>query len=439
MSLPLSSASASRKNLTTAGEFLRHGGLIFFATLLVNVATFAFHFAYSRALGVQGYGALYSIINVASFATVIAGILAFVVTKLVADAIAADRSVGRVSRDAIVVSCLFGLAVTLATSALAVPIAHFLHVSGLAVIMLSVFAGSQMSLAAARGVAQGTQMFGALAISLTTEALVRTGLAIGFIHAVAPVDLAVGAYSVGSLISLAYTLGAIGARFGFSGVRRAYDLKQLLGIGGGIAASSIAIAILSTVDVVLVRHYFTNEQSGLYGAVALVGKTLFFAVSFLPMVLLPKASAAAARGTSKQLLVAAGAVVLSVSGGALVIFYIAPVGMLNLVAGHGYASAAVYLFPYGVGMAALGAANGFAAYRMGLNDFSYVRYAVTLCLLECVAIVAIHQYLGQVIAIVVIASLALLIAVLMGLRNATQQPPPRLQDVIVLQEELEVH
>lgn len=418
---------------------MRHGGLIFFATLVVNVATFAFHFTYSRALGVQGYGALYSIINVASFATVIAGILAFVVTKIVADAIEGDHPVGRVSRDSIAVSCLFGLAMTLLMSALAVPISHFLHVDVLAVIILSVFAGSQMSLAAARGVAQGTQMFGALAISLTIEALVRTGLAIGFVHAVAPVDLAVGAYSLGSILSLAYTVGAIGARIGFAGVRPAYDLKHLLGTGGGIAASSIAIAILSTVDVVLVRHYFTNEQSGLYGAVALVGKTLFFAVSFLPMVLLPKAGAAAAKGTSKQLLVAAGAVVFTLSGGALAIFYMAPAGILNLVAGHGYASAAVYVFPYGVGMAALGAANGFAAYRMGLNDFSYVRYAATLCLLECVAIIAAHQYIGQVIAIVVMASIALLIVILMGLRNATQQPPPRLQDVIVLQEELEVH
>lgn len=405
----------------------------------MNVATFAFHFAYSRALGVQGYGALYSIINVASFVTVIAGILGFVVTKVVADYTGPNRSVDSLARDSIIVSSVLGIALALFMSALALPISHFLHVGVLAVIMLSVFAGSQMCLAAARGVAQGVQMFGVLAISLTTEALLRTGLAIGFVHMVAPVDLAVVAYSIGSFIAFAYTVWAVGVRFRFSEPRMRYALKRLLATSGGIAASSVAVAILSTMDVILVRHYFTNEQSGLYGAVALVGKTLFFAVSFLPMVLLPKAGDAAAKGTSKQLLASAGAVVLLMSGSALALFYVAPEAILNLVAGRGYEPAARYVFPYGVGMAALGAANGFAAYRMGLNDFSYVWFASILCVSECAAIVALHQNISEIVAIVLVTGLALVVVVVAGLPRALAQPRPNIIDVVVLQEELEVH
>jgi O-antigen/teichoic acid export membrane protein len=419
-------------------HFYRDSALIFAATLIVNVATFAFHFAYSRALGINGYGALYSLINVASLVTVVAGILTFVVARMAADDYVRDGRLGSSGPLALRLGIWSGVALATVLAALTPFLAPFLHVNLVSVIFLILFAATQMPLAAARGVLQGTQSFRPFGISLVAEAVVRTALAIAFVHAVAPLPLATAAYATGSAVALLYTLLVTIPKFRKQDVDSGPSMTGVARLAGSIAVSSLAIAILSTADVILARHYLTNVESGAYAAVALVGKALFFAMSFMPPVLLPKATQSAAAGTSRALLRNAGLAMGILAALALAVFFLAPGALLGLMAGPGYGIAARYVFPYGVAMAALGGANGFAAYRMGVSDFQYVGPAVALVIVEIAAIAVFHAKIDQIVTIVLIVSIGLLCAVLwnIGKRHGTAAGDTPL---LLLPQEIEAH
>src|SRR6266478_4606864 len=93
----MKSTPLNRADKPVRERFYRDSLLIFVATLVVNLATFAFHFAYSRALCIHGYGALYSLINVASLITVVAGIVTLIVARIVSERHNLGESIGPVA------------------------------------------------------------------------------------------------------------------------------------------------------------------------------------------------------------------------------------------------------------------------------------------------------------------------------------------------------
>jgi O-antigen/teichoic acid export membrane protein len=213
---------------------------------------------------------------------------------------------------------------------------------------------------------------------------------------------------------------------------------ETLRLSRSIVVSSTAIALISTVDVILARHYLTNVESGAYAAVALVGKTLFFAMSFMPTVLLPKAAQSASAADLRKLLLNAGLVMGALSALALAVFFFVPGALIRLLAGQGYENAASYVFSYGIAMAALGAANGFAAYRIGVSDFRYVRFAVILACVEIIGIAVFHGSIGQIVSIVLAVTIGLLVAVLWGIGKARQNVFAG-TPLVLLQQEVEAH
>ena len=84
-----------------------------------------------------------------------------------------------------------------------------------------------------------------------------------------------------------------------------YDWRRILNAGAGAAAATIAVTLMGSADVVLVKHYFDAHAAGLYAAASLGGKMLLYLVGFIPTVLLPQAADRHARGAqTREVLVA---------------------------------------------------------------------------------------------------------------------------------------
>lgn len=71
-------------------------------------------------------------------------------------------------------------------------------------------------------------------------------------------------------------------------------LRRALPLTLGLAASAFMLAA----DTVIVRRYFPPEQTGLYGAVALIGRALMYLIVPVTQVMFPKVVQAAARSES---------------------------------------------------------------------------------------------------------------------------------------------
>jgi O-antigen/teichoic acid export membrane protein len=165
-------------------------------------------------------------------------------------------------------------------------------------------------------------------------------------------------------------------------------------------ASLVLLAALFSADVIVARHGMDGHAAGIYAAISLAGKVVFFATSGLTWVLFPLLSARDERGEDGRglLLGAVGAVlVVVVAIGA--VEAVDPALVLVPLAGHGFAGAEPWLAP---------AAGAFALYAiayllgMGLaarRSRAGVWVLVVSVVLQLVGMVLVTPTVGHLLAV----------------------------------------
>jgi O-antigen/teichoic acid export membrane protein len=167
-----------------------------------------------------------------------------------------------------------------------------------------------------------------------------------------------------------------------------------------IVPSTLALAVLLSTDVLLVKHYFPTQAAGEYSAVAALGRAIFWGATAVATVLFPKVVFRGAQGKAGSHLVGASLLLVAVGG-------LVGLGMLALVsrwlliafAGNAYAGASGYLPAYGLGMILLGAAAVLIAAHQSRGRPGFLALLLPLALLEPLLLFAFHQNLTQVVLV----------------------------------------
>lgn len=393
--------------------------LVFSAGMVLNVCGFVAHAVASRQLGVIGYGGLYALINAALIAALPAAFVAPVVAQLAAEfrALHDDGHLrgltDGISRGFAKLGIFYVVVATLG----AIPFARFLHVPVWSVPFVGLIAATALFVNALRAIAQGTQDFVGYGFSNAAEGIAKV---IGIVALLA-IGLKLGGAIVGFMLGPAAALIYLGNR-----LRRRYaasqphavryDWRRILNAGAGAAAATIAIALMGSADVVLVKHYFPPHQAGLYAAASLGGKMLLYLVGFVPTVLLPQAADRHARGArTREVLAGSVAMLAAVALCGIFVFYFFGLDVLHALVGHAFDAAAPLLVRYGIAMVLLALTNALTFYGIATH-----RLAFTVPLFVCTlgtlgAIVAIHPTLDSVVEIMVLGNFAAALAVTIAL------------------------
>ncbi|HEY2553953.1 MAG TPA: hypothetical protein VGI15_01780 [Candidatus Cybelea sp.] len=402
-----------------ASAIVKQSLLVFTAGMVVNVCGFIAHAIASRQLGVTEYGGLYALINAALIASLPAAFVAPVVAQLAAEFRALhDDGHLRGLTDSIAggFAKLGALYLIVATIG-AFPFAHFLHVPVWSVPFVGLLAGVTLFVNALRAIAQGTQDFVGYGFSNAAEGLAKV---IG-ISVLIALGLRLGGgiagFILGPACALIYLRMRLKRRYVVSEPRTVrYDWHRILNAGAGAAAATIAIALMGSADVVLVKHYFAPHEAGLYAAASLGGKMLLYLVGFVPTVLLPQAADRHARGArTREVLAGSLTMLVTVALCGIFIFYFFGLDVLHALVGHAYDAAAPLLVKYGLAMVLLALTNsltyyGIATHRLG---FTLPLFVCTLGTLS--AIIAIHPSLSAVVEIMVLGNFAAALAVTVAL------------------------
>jgi hypothetical protein len=165
--------------------------------------------------------------------------------------------------------------------------------------------------------------------------------------------------------------------------------------------------------------------AGEYSAAGIAGRALFLLISFVPTILLPKATSrtTSGRGTG-SLIIAAGSVTAFLALTTLLVFGTFPALIMGIVAGPSFIDAAPYVLPYGTATAFLAAANVSATYQIGLHRFGFVPIMVVILGLEVGAISAFHRSLNDVLTVIIIGHACALLATLWRVNVAAALPVP---------------
>ena len=271
---------------------LRDNLVLFGLSMVVNVLGFAFQFVMARMLTQAAWAEMVAAISLLALLSVPGTALNSLVIKVSGDlfVLGRGRQLWRWFAQTAARVGLVGLAIAITLGVLSGWLSNILQFDGVASLMVvgSAIVLSLVSIVV-KGSLAGTTSFLFLGVIGVAETAARLGagagmVLLGWAAAGAVAGSSVGAAVAvvgGTIILLRVTRRAGGSRqTQAQPVLAGRDQLRVLSI-------SFALAIVLNADVLFVKGFFTDIQAANFSAVALIGRTLFFATSPVSIVLLP--------------------------------------------------------------------------------------------------------------------------------------------------------
>jgi O-antigen/teichoic acid export membrane protein len=167
--------------------------------------------------------------------------------------------------------------------------------------------------------------------------------------------------------------------------------------------------IINNSDIILVKHYFNNQEAGLYASLALIGRVVYFVAWMFVMLLLPKVIQLKKEGQETQpILMKYVAYIAVLSTVIVLVTFIFPEMVVHLMFGKAYLSIAFLLWKYALATSIFAIANIFAYYFLSINQYIPVVVSGVIGLTQIGLIMMFHNSLQQVVEMQLIAMIALL-------------------------------
>src|SRR4051812_18959998 len=282
--------------------------IMLLGSALVSVFNFGYNVAVARLLGPAAFGHAAAAGTLLMLVSAITLSFQLVCAKMIArnETASGQATVyAALNRKAWHVGLLIGVGLTLTSKW----VADYLNLpSPWLVILLAFGLAVYIPLGVKRGGLQGTCNFSSLSWNLILETVIKLVGAFVFIKLGYGVNGAVAAVSISVL--LAYFFPAVPAELKVhhrSGVRASF--------GEGVQAVVFFAGqvIINNVDILLVKHFFKDDQAGLYAAIALVGRVLYLASWSVVSAMFPVSAGADPENENSTVLVVPLLIVLFIS------------------------------------------------------------------------------------------------------------------------------
>jgi O-antigen/teichoic acid export membrane protein len=377
--------------------------------MTVNALSYVFHLLMTRKLGVDSYGELYSLLALLTLFSVPTTVITMVVVRYAAEFRALDdhARLGALASWILRRTAMAAVAIIALGFVLQGPLSAYLRLTdSRSVVAAAALLALSIVCPTIRGILQGIEAFQQFAISTLIDGFGRVLFGVAFVYAGWGVHGALLGQAVAMILGVGYTWYALRARVQRVDGPLRLDLRRLAQTSAGITIAMLALSVLASADLLLVKHFFSPYEAGMYSAVSLVGKVLLFAIGFVPTIVLPKATARVARGESpvSVVLQAAAAMAVLCACGLGVLLFV-PSFAVRVMSGTAFLGAVPYVFVYGVAMSMLGAVTVVVNYKIGLHRFDFLVPLVAVAILEPIAITLVHASLWDVVRVVVIGHL----------------------------------
>lgn len=385
--------------LILSNTLARNSAIVFVGTMAANVLSYLYHLIMGRLLGPSGYGELSSLLSILYIFTIPLLVTQTVLVKFVSG-FKAHGEVGQAKSLFIKAVKGFGVlsVVGFPVALLIAPwVTSFLHLSS-SVLFVYVYLLLVISLfiTAAAGMLTGYQKFVWVSVLTAGAILMKILLSVPF------ASLAVSGMMIATVIASAIVcaLYVMPLRFLLSAKRKPTHLNKRDALGFAVPTLLVQLGITSlySTDIILVRHFFDAQSSGLYAALAILGKIIFYASSAVPMVLFPIASERVAMGTkTKKLIVSAILAVAVISAGITALYFLFPNSIVSLLFGNAYGGVGSMLGLFGIFLSFFSVANIIAVSCLAVGKIHIWLFSVTAALAQIIGIAIFHGTIAQVI------------------------------------------
>ncbi len=274
--------------LLRGNELLKHSSILFTASLFSGFLNYLFQLYVGRMLGPSDYGIYSSLVALLYIMSVPSSTIQTSVAKLVSDYGAEHEKIKyllnyvlrKLTLIAVLASALFLI--------VSIYLADFLRInSGTYFFILSTVLFISFLAPVLIGALQGMQMFVQMGINNVAGTFFKFLSGILLVYFGFGVGGALIALFIGSLVAMLHAL--IPLRF-LKGSEEVDGNIRFLTYSMAVMFATVGLAFLPNADLLLVKHFLSDQEAGYYAAAALLGKIIFFSTGAVAMVMFPKAA-----------------------------------------------------------------------------------------------------------------------------------------------------
>jgi len=176
----------------------------------------------------------------------------------------------------------------------------------------------------------------------------------------------------------------------------------------------LSLTAFTSMDVILVKHFFNPQEAGFYAGLSLIGKVIFYFTAPIPMVMFPLLVKRHSTGKNfKSLFYLALILVLLPSLAITVFYFFFPEAVIMLfLGGRDYLTIAKYLGFFGLYLTIFSLVNVCVNFFLSLNKTKIAPVVVGASILQTVLIYFYHNNFYEIIVVSLAVSTALLIYLL---------------------------
>jgi O-antigen/teichoic acid export membrane protein len=378
-----------------------------------NVSNYVFHLLMGRFLGPVNYGVLASLISLMYFIMVPNLALQLVVVRYGAGfhAVGQDGKLNTLfkylSKRIFVISLAAFFVALLASRA----ISSFLNIASIwpVAILSGVFLTIYL-LPLNRGILQSIEDFTQLSINYGLETVVKMVIGLTLVFIGFSVSGAVTGITIS--IMLAYAFSLLPLRKILAKPDEPFDIEfsQLIKYAVPVFLALFCLNAYYSVDVILVKHFFSGVNAGHYSGLSILGKIVVFASLAIIGVMFPKVASRHRRNERhSHLLGYALLVVFAISGLIVIVYFLVPKLIIGILFGSSYLAIAPYLGLFGLVSLLIALANVFVNYYLAIRQTGCVPFLLIVAAAQTGLIWWLHGSLAQVVW-VMMGSMTLLVA-----------------------------
>lgn len=256
------------------------------------------------------------------------------------------------------------------------------------------------------GALQGLERFNWLAFVMVFSGFLKLVLSIGMAKFFSPLNGALLGFLAAIFIGIIMSVYPLRFLFSAKPIKKA-NFKKMYFYIIPVLSVSLCAALLTNIDMVMVKHFFVKEASA-YSFAQMVGKIVFFLPGMAGVVLFARACGLHAtnndsRHVLKQSLIFTCAVCLF----AVLIYNLFPHLCLRILTGASSPESVTLGRFFTVAMFFLAASNILFSYQLSTEKYYFIRPLIIATVLQIVAIALFHKNILWVISIVLVNSLVI--------------------------------
>lgn len=399
-------------NIRVIPPALRQGAILFAASCLAGGLNYLYQIIMGRMLGPDHYGVFSSLVSILLLFSVPASAVQTVIAHYTSRFEAHSR-LGETK--ALLVSALKRVSLYASMGTIMVilaspMIASFLHIGSVVPVMvLGAVLIPWMLSPIASGALQGLQRFNYLGVNLTLGAVGRIFVGIILVSAGLGVNGALGGSFASCVVMLLFGLVPLAFLFRDHTNTDDINMRDVYRYSGRVLLGYVSFAILTNMDVILVKHFFPPTEAGYYSAAATFGKIALFLPGAIAVVMFPKSSHLYALGRDAAAILKKSLLcVIALCAPVVIAYFAAPNFIVGLFFGESYSATVPLLGPLGLAMGLYALGNVLLLYYLSVHNTAFLGIVAACAAIEVVSLAIFHHTLMQVVIVIMANGLFLL-------------------------------